>query len=302
MDFRQTRIAKIMSLLVLFLFIWSFTGVCDIVYAARNGTLLTQNSRKHHKIEHAGEGFQKTLDDIEHILEKTKKKKTRTERKAEKKRLMTKKFEIEEHDRELRERFKETEERIKDLPDEIKKRHRDFIKKYEENLRTLKDRLDAVERAKTDKDEEREIKKAREYLKKARPKKKHIPLDPNKLPHRTPEDKEIKLEEKKSEKRKMPKLRKLTQIYQDDLGPDENHILVASNGSLAGLLESETDLMAQNAILAQTMVPHYPKSTPPTAADLAETIDAQFTDAIKAKAAELNHHPVKIYNWVSSIC
>jgi hypothetical protein len=36
----------------------------------------------------------------------------------------------------------------------------------------------------------------------------------------------------------------------------------------------------------------------PTSADLAETIDVQLTSAIKAKAAELNYSPVKIYNWV----
>jgi len=37
---------------------------------------------------------------------------------------------------------------------------------------------------------------------------------------------------------------------------------------------------------------------PPTSADLAETIEVKFTPAIQAKATELNHNPVKIYNWV----
>ncbi len=36
----------------------------------------------------------------------------------------------------------------------------------------------------------------------------------------------------------------------------------------------------------------------PTEDDLVETIDAQQTDAIIAKAAELNHDPVEIYQWV----
>ena len=36
----------------------------------------------------------------------------------------------------------------------------------------------------------------------------------------------------------------------------------------------------------------------PDAADLAETEDAQLTPAIRAKAAELNNHPLTIYNWV----
>jgi hypothetical protein len=35
-----------------------------------------------------------------------------------------------------------------------------------------------------------------------------------------------------------------------------------------------------------------------TSADLAETIEVKFTPAIQAKAAELNHNPTKIYNWV----
>jgi transglutaminase-like putative cysteine protease len=37
---------------------------------------------------------------------------------------------------------------------------------------------------------------------------------------------------------------------------------------------------------------------PLTTDDLAETIEVQFTPAIQAKAAELNHNPTKIYNWV----
>lgn len=37
---------------------------------------------------------------------------------------------------------------------------------------------------------------------------------------------------------------------------------------------------------------------PPTAADLAETIDAPFTADIKQKAVDLGSNPVKIFNWV----
>jgi len=37
---------------------------------------------------------------------------------------------------------------------------------------------------------------------------------------------------------------------------------------------------------------------PPTDADLAETIEVQFTPEIRAKAEELGNNPVKIYNWV----
>lgn len=36
----------------------------------------------------------------------------------------------------------------------------------------------------------------------------------------------------------------------------------------------------------------------PTPEDLAETEDVRMTEEIRALAAELNHHPVEIYNWV----
>jgi len=63
---------------------------------------------------------------------------------------------------------------------------------------------------------------------------------------------------------------------------NDNPIQVASIGSLNGILSSA---------IVQTI-------PPPTAADLTSTIEVQFTPAILAKAAELNHNPVQIYNWV----
>ncbi|NOZ26042.1 MAG: transglutaminase domain-containing protein, partial [Nitrospirae bacterium] len=37
---------------------------------------------------------------------------------------------------------------------------------------------------------------------------------------------------------------------------------------------------------------------PPTEADLSETVEVRFTEAIRAKAEELKVNPVRIYNWV----
>ena len=59
-------------------------------------------------------------------------------------------------------------------------------------------------------------------------------------------------------------------------------IHLASIGSLNGILSSA---------IVQTI-------SPPTAADLTSTVEVQFTPAILAKAAQLNHNPVQIYNWV----
>lgn len=74
--------------------------------------------------------------------------------------------------------------------------------------------------------------------------------------------------------------------------PNNDPILVASAGSLSGLLNSPIpDTQSPPPVLLVL-------ADPPTSADLAETIEVKFTPAIQAKAAELNHNPVKIYNWV----
>lgn len=92
----------------------------------------------------------------------------------------------------------------------------------------------------------------------------HHPLDPNKLPHRQP----------KGQKRE-PRMKK--EEFQQDLKRDKNawkhekRTMVASTGSLAGLLGSD---------------------------ELAETIEVQLTPEIRAKAVELGNNPVKIYEWV----
>jgi len=72
---------------------------------------------------------------------------------------------------------------------------------------------------------------------------------------------------------------------------NNNPILVASNGSLDGLLTPNSELETQNYVQVAA-------ADPPTDADLAETIEVQFTPAIRAKAEELGRNPVKIYNWV----
>ena len=65
-------------------------------------------------------------------------------------------------------------------------------------------------------------------------------------------------------------------------------ILVASNGSLKGLLSPQSQ---SSVLIAQV-------TNQPTPDDLAENIEVQFTPEIIAKAQELGNNPVKIYNWV----
>jgi hypothetical protein len=59
-------------------------------------------------------------------------------------------------------------------------------------------------------------------------------------------------------------------------------IQVASAGDVTGLFTS--------TVIDAT--------APPTSADLAETVEIQFTAAIANKAADLGHNPLNIYNWV----
>jgi hypothetical protein len=242
--------------------------VFEIAYAVSNSSESGVRSSET-KAEKPEGKLQKALDEIEGIITDTA---TNTDTKKNK--LKTKKTEIEEIDVEIKKQFAETEEKIKDLPEVIKQRHRDFVRKYEENLNTLRTNLDDIEKAKTKEEKEQAHQRTKEFLEKVKPPKKHIPLDPNKLPHRTVEPVFIE-----------PRLNYSSQqsvVSSQGKTEKQKPILVASAGSLAGLLSS-TVVQATDQ---------------PTDADLSETIEVQFTPEIKAKAQELNYSPVKIYEYV----
>jgi hypothetical protein len=200
--------------------------------------------------------------------------------------LKTKKAEIEGLDLEIKKQFTETEKKLKDagLPQEILDRHYKFVKHYEDNLNELKANLDAIDKAKTKEQEAKEVEKIRSFLEKVKPPKKHIPLDPNKLPHRTVEPVEVPLLNYSEQVSGVSgqEIKDSRQVITNPQSLTPKPILVASIGSLAGLLSQS---------IPQAI-------TPPAASDLAETIEIQFTPEITAKAEELQHNPVKIYNWV----
>ncbi|WP_225911535.1 transglutaminase domain-containing protein [Desulfuromonas versatilis] len=185
---------------------------------------------------------------------------------GKKQRLKERKGEIDVLDAEVRKQFAETEKRLKEagLPAEILERHVRFVKHYDENLKELKGNLDRIEKAKDKKEAEAAIEKAEKHLKKAKAPSRHTPFDPNNLPNRQP----------KGPKRE-PRMKK--EEFEQDLKKDANawmnqkRVLVASTGSLAGLLAPE---------------------------NLAETIEVQLAPEIRNKALELEKNPVKIYEWV----
>lgn len=289
---------KLLSIIVLFLFSWTFAGVFQVAYAIDN---LPQTSNNTHtsRTPKSEERFQKAIEEIGEILEDPS-----ADRETKASKIKTKKAEIEELDKEVRKQFAETEKKLRDagLPHEILQRHHKFVKHYEDNLNELKANLDAIEKTKG-LAVEVEIERAKKHLERVKPPKKHIPLDPNKLPHRTP-----KIE------RKEPRLKK-EDFERDFIKPQKAEapkkpILIASNGSLKGLLSENTEYQIQNLNSSNSVGPIHELPLPslnlqiaqasnqPTPADLAENIEVQFTPEIRAKAEELGFNPVKIYNWV----
>ncbi len=309
-----TPALRITSLVVLFFFSWTFGGLADIAYAVKNNKKLSASADQP-KAERPEEKFTETLDEILEIVQTVQAVQTVEEKKTEKEKLKAKKQKIAELDKEIRKQFKDTEKKLKDakLPAEILQRHYDFVKQYEDNLNELKTNLDDIEKAEGKVEIEAEVEKTKKHLEKVKPKKKHTPLDPNKLPHRTPEV-------EKKEPRTKP------EEFQNDskqLAVSSNKsksVLVASNGSLEGLLSKNSEYynfplpsvgedwskwVAPNSELQNFQTSDLPgfllaQANPPTADDLAETIEVQFTPEIEQLAANLGYKPVKIYQYVGN--
>ncbi len=205
---------------------------------------------------------------------------------SEKAGFQKEKSELEQADVNIREQFKQTEARIKGLPGIIQQRQKAFESKYEKNYAQLKSELDSINTAKTSSEFTARTRKLKAFLDKIKPPQRHIKLNPNKLPHRMM--KPVWREPRMHYGRPHPTLplrgeeTPESPLLGEDEGEGYSPIQVASIGSLNGILSSA---------IVQTI-------PPPTAADLTSTTEVQFTPAILAKAAELNHNPVQIYNWV----
>ena len=185
-------------------------------------------------------------------------------------------------DRAIRKEFAQTEAFLKEkgLPQEILDRHDAAVSDYENNFNQLKVYFTQVDKAHraylvatergnetsaqaAERDLESKLTAFDEFLKANVKDPPHQPLDPNNLPHRTPKPQERK-----------PRLKK------EEFAEFQPQIRLAYNGDPANLVvaQATTDL--------------------PKPEDLAQTIEVQFTPEIQALATELEHNPVKIYNWV----
>lgn len=349
------RALKTISVITLFFFCWTFLPLWQAVAYATEKQKPGVSSQKpggpqkiEPRIQTAGELFGKALEDIRgHINKAAEKSNKGIEPTEEIAAIKTRKAEIESIDGQLKEEFAASEKKIKEahLPGEILDRHNKFVKYYQDNLKELIGNLDQVEKAKTKAEIDGTIKKVKLHLDKTKPLSTHKPLDPNKLPHRLVKAKAKKPRINKSDFLKdfpsQKKTNKLASYVSQESASritafgdkliDTNvdsvltgkPILVASNGSLAGLLSSSSKYDTQNLpfsapsepvlerlnregndfdVIPNSITPNYQIAqaitNPPTSYDLSETPEVQFTPAIQALATQLNHHPLKIYEWV----
>jgi transglutaminase-like putative cysteine protease len=269
-----------------------------------------------------GERFEKTLDAIRENVARAGEKLAKDEDDIrEREAIKAKRAEIESADAEFKKEFAATEKKLKDakLPKEILARHAKFVKHYEDNLKELRANLDDIDAAKTGAARKAKVEKARLHLEKVKAPSRHQKLDPNNLPFKV----------RKATKIIAPRLKK--EYFEHDFPQQKsrNKRNTANSRLLSDLLASkpkqkpvllvfnefESDIPFQlprpiaKHVWSEGAIPQVVSAdaTPfllaqaidqPSAEDLSETPDVQFTDAIRVKALELEGKPVQIYEWV----
>ncbi len=173
---------------------------------------------------------------------------------------------LERLDQQAQQEFEAIEQRLKanNLPPVIFQRHQEAVQTYQTEMQTLKQNLNALESALDDDDRTLKAKKAKDHLKEKQKKRRQQPFDPNDLPNKSLQPNPANT----------PKLSKAQFIR-------------------AGLTDNPTVKLAAHGTFTFDQLPG--ASDP---AYLAATAEVTLTPAIQAKAAELEHNPVKIYNWV----
>ncbi len=152
----------------------------------------------------------------------------------------------------------------KQLPKTILDRHEEAVRNYRREMQVLKTNLDDLDKAKDDDERQVKTQKAKEHLKAKQKKKAKEKFDPNDLPN----------------KNLRPNPKNKPKLHKDDF-------------VRAGLFNNP---YAKLAAHGSFRIDQLPGANDP--AYLAATTEVVLTDAIRAKAAELEHNPVKIYSWV----
>ena len=382
------RVLRIFSVITLFFFCWSFLPLyAAVAYAAEKQGAGSRPDKIGAKGSGSadpsqsplgkgggrgvgattGERFEKALEAIRENVDRLEKKHALSKAEGadkgeddakEREVINTKQAEIESADGEFRREFAATEKKLKDakLPKEILDRHYKFVKHYEDNLKELKTNLDAVGQYTADSKQGKDaIRKAKLHLERTKTPSKHVPLDPNKLPHRMVKGKERAPRLRKDEFEKdFPQQRhkgtKTAGIMDADSrewmrialaatstplrsplakggygGSFSIPILLASNAPTSDIplqlprplgerTEVRGDLIPQLNVTLPDFV--FSDSNPqseirnphlilaqatvnlPTADDLSETPEVQFTPEIRNIAAQLGNNSLRIYETI----
>ena len=326
------RAIRIFAVITLFFFCWTYLPLyAAVAYAAtpqNKGTIKQGPVASNNGQERPEERFEKALEDIRQTAAKAEEITDKGEdASAEIRAIKAKRAEIESLDVDLKKEFAETEKKLKDahLPKEILDRHYKFVKHYEDNLKELRANLDDVEQAKTRSDRKAKIENARLYFENVMPPRKHVPLDPNNLPNRLVKGKKrMPRLRKKDFEKDFPQRKKVSKLAElDAIFPANGRewarmgikpVQLAFNGPTSDMPLQLPPSARSEGIYSQQLAFFDPTQTPeliaqnyllaasalvlPTSDDLAETPDIQFTQDIQNLAAQLNHNPVQIYNWV----
>jgi hypothetical protein len=260
------------ALVVALFFTWTLAGGATAAHAVQLVTKQTAAPALPAKRADAGEKFAQAVAGVETLLadESLSLATKQREVKARRAELVT-------TSAELRSEFAATAKKLKTakLAPEIQERQQRFVDRFEENLASLKTELTAIESAKDEVTAQGAIATARAHLARSKAPSRHQPLDPNKLPHRSAEP-----------TKQQPRLHKeeFERAYGKDLASLPRPVRVAALGALPGIIPADNDAPVNLGL--------------PSLDDLAGTVDAPYSPAIEAKAAELGHDPLKIYNWV----
>lgn len=302
-----SRSLKMVGIITLFFFTWSYLPLFHFVtYAATQDKQTIKAQPQKAGKQQFAEKLEKLLDDLKADTSKAEGKAAQGEdTSSEVESIKARKAEIAAVDADLKKEFAATEQKLKsaNLSKDILARHYKFVESYENNLAELKANLDSIEKAKTPSALTSEIVKTQKHLAKIRPLKKKKVLDPNKLPNRIVKAKERQPKLKKEDWEKA--LKKESKKYKTAFRTAQKPILVASNGPLTGLLSGSVEPENNRQLANQTIdsifinaaIDYY---STPAPEDMQETPETHITDAIRAKAAELQNKPVTIFSWLTN--
>ncbi len=157
--------------------------------------------------------------------------------------------------------------REKQLPEKIQQRHAEARQQYRERYQTMQVRMAAMLEAESLQEQQDAAASLKEWMDSFTLEKPRDPFDPNNLPWGTPDP---------------------------SLTPEPAFTARELSARNALPLFERGVQLASNVITPDMLG----QPGGPTEEDLAATLDAQLTDAIRAKAEALDHDPVKIYQWV----